>query len=164
MNIKVISLFVLLLFLFTCFNVLAFEQNNNNFSFETLSYNDSLVFSKISFEKTDDFIKLKLNEATTYIMDPCKPMLPVFVKTYVFSKNAKITKIECTFSGFSEQKISEKIMPAPQKIPLISLNKNIDQENTHILDNNIYMIMLFASSISRAPTTSTVLFSNKLPI
>ncbi len=65
-------------------------------------------------------------------------MLPVVVKTYVFPKNTKITKIECTFSGFSEQKISEKIMPAPEKVPLINLNKNTDQESTLFLNSSIY--------------------------
>ena len=47
-------------------------------------------------------------------------------------------KISCNFSGFSEQKITEKIIPAPQKVPKINLNKNIDPENIHIFDNTIY--------------------------
>ena len=138
MKIKVISLFIVFSFLFTCFNVLALEENKNVVSFETLSCNDSFVFSKTSFEKTDDFIKLKLSEATTYIMDAGKPMLPVVVKTYDLPKNAKITKIECTFSGFSEQKISDKIMPAQEKVPLIDLDKNTDQESTLFLNSSIY--------------------------
>jgi len=138
MKIKAITLFTVFILFFTCFNVLAFEQNNNDVSFETLSYNDSFVFSKTTFEKTDDFIKLKLSEATTYIMDEGKPMLPVVIKTYVFPKNSKITKIECIFSGFSEQKISEKIMPAPAKVPLINLNKNADQYSTLLVNSSIY--------------------------
>jgi len=138
MKIKLVSFFIVFLFLFTCFNVLALEGDNDDVSFETLSCNDSFVFSKASFEKTDDFIKLKLSEATTYIMDAGKPMLPVVVETYVFPKNAKITKIECTFLGLSEQKISDKIMPAPEKVPLINLDKNTGQESTLFLNSSIY--------------------------
>jgi hypothetical protein len=138
MKIKIVSLFVVFLFLFTCFNVLSFEQNNNDFSFKISSFNDNIGFSRISLEKTDEFIKLKLNEATSYLMNSGKPMLPVIVKTYVFPRNVKITKISCNFSGFSEQKVTEKIIPAPQKVPKINLNKNIDPENIHIFDNTIY--------------------------
>ena len=83
MKIKLISSFIIFLLLFTCFNIMAFEQDKNDVSYKTLFCNDNFVFSKASFEKTDDCIKLKLNEATTYIMDPGLPMLPVVVKTYV---------------------------------------------------------------------------------
>jgi len=138
MKIKVISLFTVLLFLFTCFNVLALEKNNS-VSFQTLSCDDSFVFSQASFEKTDDFTKLSLAEAITYTMDTGKPMLPVVIKTYVFPKGTKIKNVECTFSGFSEQKISEKIMPAPKKIPLIELNNNnLQQDSQPVLDSSIY--------------------------
>jgi hypothetical protein len=138
MKIKLISVFIIFLLLFTCFNIIAFEQKNNDFYFKTLFCNDNFVFSKALFEKTDDCVKLKLNEATTYIMDPGLPILPVVVKKYVFPRNSKITKIECNFSGFSEEYISGKIFPAPQKLPLIDLNKNMDQNITIIFNDSVY--------------------------
>ncbi len=138
MKIKFISLLVIFLLFFTCFNIMAFEQNNNDVSFKLFYCNDNIFFSKISFEKYDDFIKLKLNETTNYIMNTGMPMLPVIVKTYVFPKNSKITKIECTLSGFSEEVISEKIIPAPQKLPLINQNKKTNQEITQIFNNSVY--------------------------
>jgi hypothetical protein len=81
---------------------------------ETLRY----MFSEPTILEKDTFVELQLEGTDSLIFDAGSPMLPRRIETISLPFGATITDISCVASGVNIQSISQKIIPAPQPIPL----------------------------------------------
>ena len=117
---KILAIFMLHILVFASLNVLATDENEKgNLSICTKS--DRLSFSALNIETKGEYISLGLEQANTYIDAPGKPSLPVCVKTYKFPIAYKIYNVDFTYFDVEEKALTGKIKPAPQPVPLISL-------------------------------------------
>jgi len=58
-------------------------------------------------------------------MEPGNPMMPLITKTYLFPKESKIKKVECSFSDEISRKIDYKIESAPEPVTKIKVDKSV---------------------------------------
>ena len=83
-----------------------------------------------------NYIELSLEGSNSYLDDPGKPMIPIYRKTLEFSREVKIDKINCKYTNIISKIIENKIIPAPESIPL-----NLDETDNipkRIEDVEIY--------------------------
>ena len=136
---KILCILMLGLLVFTSLNVIALEEEGSNIII--CEKKESISLTDLSIESEGEYLVLDFSEANTYISNPGKPMLPVFVKTYKFPIGTKIYDVEFTYSDVKKEILSGKIKPAPKPVPLISLettSQNSNQQKT-IEDGNTYL-------------------------
>ena len=137
MNVKILPILTICLLIFTGFNVLADEQVSNQ-TFEILSDSSKVCFSQSNIETNGEFLSVNLEDSDSFLLQTGKPMLPQVVKQFTFPYKTRIIDVECIFSGFTEEKIENKIMPSPKAVPKISIEKTIDFDEQTTLDADIY--------------------------
>ena len=101
------------------------------------------IIDKISFSgqfeisEKNDYLCLKYKDSELSITDPGKPMLPVFKKTYTFSRNVKLNSISCDIGIIQEKSISGKIIPVPEIIPQ-TYTETEEYKLEYIENNEVY--------------------------
>lgn len=107
---------------------------------------ESIVFSELNIQEKDQYITLNLLEATSYLMNPGQPVLPLYTKIFKFPFGTKIKGIECKPSQINQKVISGKIQPSPEPVLLMNAN-NVGEkkvvEDFIIKDNAVYNSMDF---------------------
>lgn len=88
-------------------------------------------------EKKDNYLSVQVEGSNALLKETGKPMLPIYLSTFTFSKNVKIKSISCTYSNFKEKSISEKIIPTPESIPY-SYPDSEKIKSVYIEDKEIY--------------------------
>jgi len=146
MNVKILPVLTICLLIFTGFNVLADGEVSNQ-AFEILSNSSKVYFSESSIYTSGEFLSVNLEESDSFLLKTGKPVLPQVVKQFTFPHRTKIIDIKCTFSGFTEEKIENKIKPSPKPIPKISIEKTVDFDEQPVFDVDVY------SSSEPYPTT-----------
>ena len=134
---KIFAIFTIFFLLITGISVIA-EQSENETVIKSTK-NEFIVFSDTIIEKSDDFVTIALEGADKFLMDAGKPMLPVVTKIFTYPFQTKIKDIKCSYESVSEEVLQDKILPAPEAIPVISINKVVEKNsNTPLLDDNVY--------------------------
>ena len=108
--------------------------------------NESIVFSEPNIRVRDQYITLNVEEATSYLMRPGKPVLPLYTKTFKFPFGTKIKGVECRPLQINQKVISGEIQPSPKPVPLV--NVNIEEEKK---------VNIYKHFIIRALESDTVL-------
>ena len=137
MKIRILPMIVVILMLFSTIHVMGIDLNNDD-NLNLCEENIQVSFSKGSIETKGEYVSLNLEEATTDLMAAGKPILPVYIKTFVFPRGTKITNVECIISDVSSEVISGKIQPSSKPLPKISLDtssQNNNQEN--LIENQV---------------------------
>lgn len=139
MKMKIFAVITIILLVVTSLNVLAVSSDSKP-QVEVFVKNDSMFFSNVEFQTTEDYISVKLEEADSYLSETGKPMLPVVIKTFSFPLGTKIKSVSCEPLEIIESSISEKIKPAPKvfrKANVDTTVSNLSIEQT-IEDKNVY--------------------------
>ncbi|MCK4902572.1 MAG: hypothetical protein KAS76_04370, partial [Thermoplasmatales archaeon] len=137
MKLRILPIIVVILMLFSTIHVIGIDLNNDD-NLNLCEENIQVSFSKTSIETKGEYVSLNLEEATTDLMAAGKPILPVYIKTFVFPRGTKITNVECIISDVSSEVISGKIQPSSKPLPKISLDtssQNNNQEN--LIENQV---------------------------
>ena len=103
--------------------------------------NKNIVFSSFfTKDSTNNFIEIELEDTTSYLMSPGKPILPKIVESFELPFGVKDVNIEVIAKNVKEFEIKEKIRPAPVHLPLIAYEENIDIEvnSDSIIDESVY--------------------------
>lgn len=111
-NMKSTIYFVIGLLIFSGFTSLGIsnaveKQGNLRFSFSEPTIIEKEVFVELQSEGTE-----------SWILDAGSPMLPRRIETLAFPFGTTIQNIECVASGVQLKVVPQKIMPAPQPMPL----------------------------------------------
>jgi hypothetical protein len=136
---KILAILMLHILVFASLNVLATDENGNG-TLSTCTKSDLVSFSDLNIETKGEYIILSFEQANTYLDAPGKPSLPVCVKTYKFPIGYKIYNVDFTYFDVEEKALTGKIKPAPQPVPLISLEtqtKAVDSEEP-VEDASVY--------------------------
>jgi len=121
MKTKLVGLFVGLLLITNMFVIIDAKKE----TFEKEKH-VSVVFSEPSVRVTDQYATLHMDEATSYLSEPGKPVLPLCTKIFTFPFGTTITGIDCTPSQITQQGIFGEIPPAQARLPLTSTNTRAD--------------------------------------
>jgi len=97
----------------------AADTPKNNQTSSVQSKNISISFSEPALEEKDGYLTVKLDGTNNQLTETDNPMLPVYITSFMFSGNAKIKDVTCTFSEVKEVTINKKILPALKPIKLI---------------------------------------------
>jgi hypothetical protein len=112
----------------------------NNVEVEIQSDSFEISFSSFTIEEyNQDYVELNFEEVSTYISEPCKPMLPKVVNTFELPFGVTNVKVEVTPKNIVEQEIVGKIKPAPTPLPLTALSQSVVKTETTEIDEEIYM-------------------------
>jgi len=85
---------------------------------ETLVTTENLQLSSPLFEQADSYLRVTMTEATSLLLDTGKPVVPVVSKVYSFPLGTTVHDISVAFSDVETITLEDKIIPAPQPIPL----------------------------------------------
>jgi len=135
MKTKILSIVVFTLLINS---VLVINAEEEPFSKEE---NLSIIFSEPVIQEKDKFITLNIEGANSYLMEPGKPVLPIYIKIFKFPFGTKIKDIDCKPSQINQMVITREIQPCTEPV---SLAKNIiiEEENIFedylIKDNAVY--------------------------
>lgn len=78
----------------------------------------NMVFSFPQLIQKDDCLKVSLDQATSYLNNPCYPSLPVWSTSLYFPFGTTINDIELSHTGIKEMDIRQPLMLSPVPIHL----------------------------------------------
>jgi len=73
--------------------------------------------NQLNIDKEEEYLHVSFDGTNSWLAEPGKPLLPIYIETFEFSHNARIEKIQCDFSKINEKSIAGKIAPCPEPIP-----------------------------------------------
>lgn len=89
------------------------EKNEKTIEMITVS------FSPLTIEENDnDYVKVHLEETSSYLMNPGQPMVPKVVKAVELEFGVRNIIVEVTPENVQEYEITKEILPAPVPVPL----------------------------------------------
>ena len=95
----------------------------------------SIVISEPVIIDTGQYITVNIKEATSVLLEPGKPMLPVITQVFTFPFETKIISVDITISDADELILQKEIQPAPTPVPM---NVGIKVTNKAIKDTKVY--------------------------
>ncbi len=110
---KTISILMIGLLVVSGLGAVALPEVDENKLIEKI---ESLSLSSPAIYIDDEYISVELEGATSYLMEPGKPVLPRITETYTFPFGSNIKDVFVEFSEVTEQILSKEIRPAPEPI------------------------------------------------
>lgn len=142
MKTKLISIFVCTLLIISSLALLANAKKETAIKEKI----EQIVFLEPKILEQNQYITLYLEEATSCLMEPGKPVLPVYIKTFKFPFGTKIKNVECQPLQVNQRIISGEIQPSPEPVLLNDINNEVEKkanENFVSKDNTVYSSLDF---------------------
>jgi len=132
---KIIAIIIIGLLAFGGYGATAFKPDNSiEKTMITKNNSMSLQFSsKPMILEREDSVEIEINGATSQLIEPNKPVLPISIKTYQLPIGSKNIKVTCTPKDISTMTLTKKVMSA--RIAPLSKMKEI---KTSVKDNSVY--------------------------
>jgi hypothetical protein len=96
---------------------------------------ESIVISEPVIEDTGQYVTVNIEEATSSILEPGKPMLPIVTKVFTFPFGTKISSVDLSFSEVNELILPKEVQPAPEPV---LMNVKLQVVKEHIKDSTVY--------------------------
>jgi len=106
------------------------NKNTGNLQSKNISFSEPLL------EEKDGYFTLKLDGANNELIESGNPMLPTYTTSFMFSWNAKINGVTCSYSDVKEMTIEKKIIPVAETI--ILTDEYTTQESKIIENSEVY--------------------------
>jgi len=109
------------------------EKNTGNLQTKNISFSQPLL------NEQNGYITLKINGANNEIIESGNPMMPIYITSFMFSWNAKIKGVTCSFSNVKEMAIDKKIIPVAETIIIsdeYSAQNPVIKENIDVYESN----------------------------
>jgi len=109
------------------------NKNTGNLQSKNISFLEPFI------EEKDGYIILKLDGSNNEIIETGNPMLPTYITSFMFSWNAKIKGVTCSFSDVKEMTINKKIIPVAEPILLTGtsiVSESQVKENTEVYESD----------------------------
>ena len=74
--------------------------------------------------RSEGYVELDVEGANAQSYHAGEPILPIYTKTFSFPFGTKIIEIECETGGINNMVLSDKIVPAPQRV-IRGMGKNV---------------------------------------
>lgn len=144
---KIVSILSVGFLILSGFSVISLA---NDQTFELKTEKKQLVFSEPIIKDEGEFLNIDLKEATTYLLDASKPLLPVITQVFTFPFKTKINNVEVFFSKPQNIVLSKHVKPASEPIILNKELQSVDQlvKNIEIYESeNIYPSTIFSYTV-----------------
>lgn len=96
---------------------------------------ESIVISEPLIEDADQYVMVNIEEATSSLLEPGKPMLPVVTRVFTFPFGTKISRVDVSFSETNELILPKEVKPAPEPVPM---NLGLKVVSETIKDSTVY--------------------------
>jgi len=131
---KTIPLLIIGILIIQGVSTLAVEKND----YSTMNISEKYVFSEINIlETNNDYISIKLEDATSYLLETGDPMLPKISKIYTLPFGSYVENVEVEYKNLETIEIDGIIKPAPK--PVIDGST----ENPMVSPSEVYSIDSF---------------------
>jgi len=130
---KKVSLLVVGILVLSGFGASAISEGSNK---EMIAL-ESITFSEPIIQEHDQYVEVRLDEATSYLRELGKPLLPIYTKLFTFPVGTTIKDVSCIFPYIEEITLSKEVMPASEPIP-VTYFKVDNKEEVRVKNNNIY--------------------------
>lgn len=110
---KILPIIVIGIFILSGFGAVAYHNTHEDIQ---VKKTDSFTLSIPIVSKQMEYSSVELTGATSYIMEPGKPVLPKVTKVYVLPFASTIKDVSVEFSEVQTQVLSYEIRPAPEPI------------------------------------------------
>jgi hypothetical protein len=134
---KILSLFVFTLLTTSIIGatITAKEEISTN------KITESVIFSNPIIIEENNSITIELEESTSKLMQPGRPILPIYSKIFILPFGTEIKNIVCTPYDISEKKIDVEVKASPEPKLIGSVNsfeKNNNVKEDILKDSKIY--------------------------
>jgi hypothetical protein len=131
----VINLIIITILIVSGFGAVAFSEKEID---KYNEINDSVSLSQPNIIYLNQYVSLKLDEATSYTLETGLPMLPKITKTYELPIGSIVKEVSVKISQEAKIKLLKDIEPAPQ--PVIDGTDIVVKSNSKIsnFDNTVY--------------------------
>jgi hypothetical protein len=109
------------------------SKNTGNLQTKYISFSEPIL------EEKNGYFILKLNGANNELIDSGNPMLPTYITSFMFSWNAEIKSVTCSFSDVKEMTINKKIIPVAEPILLTGdsiVSESQVKENVEVYESD----------------------------
>ncbi len=129
---KILSFVVIALLLASGLGVSALhpEESVEGTIVETISLSDPVMSDQ------EGYVSLSLSEASSMMLEPGSPMLPVVVREYVLPAGSFVSDISVEFGSFESFELAKKVMPAPT--PVVVGDMFSSESSEVIEDTSVY--------------------------
>ena len=123
---------------FSSIGAVAFINDNENVK----SIEESVVFSNPNIVDSEQYVMINLEEATSFILQPGNPKLPVVTKVFTFPFGTKIKNVDVSFSNTNEVILNKEIQTVTEPVPISMLSQATSEpilyENQEIYPKSNY--------------------------
>ncbi|MEM4259073.1 MAG: C25 family cysteine peptidase [Candidatus Thermoplasmatota archaeon] len=98
----------------------------------------NVICSEPQITDRNSYCSLTLPEATTYLKNPGKPILPVIIKTFVFPIGTIFSEIHCTPRTILEKNLDKKIIYAQKPVIRNTYTQGSTEEDQTIYQDEQY--------------------------
>jgi hypothetical protein len=127
---KLLPLFVVGILVLGGLGAVSISNNKTN---DLKIKTESIVISDPVIKNTGQYVALSLEEATSSLLNPGKPMLPVVTRVFTFPFGTKIDHVYVSFFDTKELTLSKEVQPAPEPVPL-----DVQVANEPVKDEIVY--------------------------
>jgi PBP1b-binding outer membrane lipoprotein LpoB len=130
---KIIPIFIISLLIFSGCGATAIQPNTSGGKTMATKNNATSVqfSSQPRILEREEFVNIELNGMTSQLMEPNKPVLPIFIKTYQLPFGSKSITVTCTPKDINTITLTKNIRPNRPIIKNES-NHNIDKRYVSI--------------------------------
>ena len=94
----------------------------------------SVLFSSMPMQlEKDGFVEIEIDGATTELLEPNRPVLPVYVRTYEIPFGSTNIQVTCTPQNIGNMALSAEVIPA-RIAPLSQMSENM----AYVKDSSVY--------------------------
>lgn len=116
---KIINILVVVFLIISGIGAVAINNEDTNNVIKKTS--SEITFSTFEIKETNQgYNEIEMNDVSTFLMEPGKPMLPKVVKTFELPFGAKNINVEVNAEKIVEKEVSKEIQPSPSMLPLIT--------------------------------------------
>lgn len=117
MNKKIIGVLIVGLLLFSGTSNFLNAENTEEQKQSSFIENKQISFSTPNIVKSEEFVRISVDETEDYTLVSGKPVLPVKTSVYTFPFGSKIHDVTATVSDVSTQRMTEQLKPSPSPQP-----------------------------------------------
>jgi hypothetical protein len=114
---KILLLAVAGVLLLSGFGAVAVTKDS---SYVVKNVEKSIVISKPVVKDVGRYVKVDLEESTSFLLRAGEPVLPVVTHVFTFPFGSKNISVDVVFSGFKKIALSKAVQPGPGPLPLTS--------------------------------------------
>ena len=96
---------------------------------------ESIVISEPIIKEVENYVTVNLDEATSFLSDAGRPMLPIVTRVFILPFGSKIHSVTVSFSEEYEMMLPKEVQPASELTPLTTA---VHDSTGFVKDTTIY--------------------------